>query len=207
MSKRSARPRAAGKSGGPLSHSPAAKGPPPDDAEEAFTQKLMNTPGLAEAYIEATQEIYEKRVKQGIFSTGELQVAKAALDAFHAQMRDVILRKKLCGLATELLDAKKMARNPQVEVRLLAERVKRFQEIEALWQQLPEAMRPGFEILMGQVQVEIMVRMERFLARTMGAEEARRAMGLQEGEKTLDQKRQEARRIHASKTRMPRRGK
>lgn len=207
MSKRSARLRVAGKSSGPLSHSAPAKGSPPEDREEAFTQKLMNTPGLAEAYIEATQEIYEKRVKQGVFSAGELQVAKAALDAFHAQMRDVILRKKLCGLATELLDAKKMARNPQVEVRLMAERVKRFQAIEALWRQLPEAMRPVFNLLMGQVRVEIMVRLERLLVKTMGDKEARSMMGLKDGEKTLYQQRQEARRILASKTRVPKRPK
>lgn len=60
---------------------------------------------------------------------------------------------------------------------------------------------------MGQVRVEIMVRLERLLVKTMGDEEARSMMGLKDGEKTVNQQRQEARRILASTTRVPRRRK
>jgi hypothetical protein len=207
MNKRSARPHTAGKSGGPLSLSHAAKGSPLRDAEKAFAEKLKNTPGLAEAYIQASQREYDERVKRGLFSTGELQVVKAALAAFHAEMRDVILRQKLCGLAKELLASKTMARNPDVEMGLMMNRMKRFKEAQALWHQLPEKMRPPFKPLMGQVEFDLLVRMERFLEKTLGVEEARRMMGLKKGDKSFYQKRQEARRIQASRTRVMKRPK
>ena len=129
--------------------------------------------------------------------------AVAELAGGGAQMRDLIVRQKLCGLAKEILAWKKMARRPEVELGLIMNRMRRFEEIEDLWLQLPKEMQPEFEILMGQVEMDLMVRMERFLVKTMGVEEARRAMGLKKGEKSLTQKRQEARRIRASQIRKP----
>lgn len=170
-------------------------------------ERVKHTPGMPEACIKASQQLYDERAQSGIFSAGELRVAKTALEAFHALMRDLIVRQKLCGLAKEMLASKKMARRPEVELGLIMNRMRRFEEIEDLWLQLPKEMQPEFEILMGQVEMDLMVRMERFLVKTMGAEEARRAMGLKKGEKSLTQKRQEARRIRASQIRKPKDGK
>lgn len=166
-------------------------------------ERVKHTPGMPEACIKASQQLYDERAQSGIFSAGELRVAKTALEAFHAQMRDLIVRQKLCGLAKEILASKKMARRPEVELKVLTDRVRRFKEIEDLWLQLPKEMQPTFKVLMGQVQVDLMVRMERLLVKIMGAAEARRAMGLKKGEKSLTQKRQEARRIRASQIRKP----
>jgi len=166
-------------------------------------ERVTLTPGMPEACIQASQQVYDERAQSGLFSTGELRVAKTALKAFHAQMRDLMLRQKLCGLAKEMLASKKMERRPEVEMGVIMDRMRRFEEIEDLWRQLPKMMRPEFEILMDQVAMDLMVHQERFLVRTMGVEDARRAMGLKKGEKSFSQLRQEARRIRASETRKP----
>ena len=207
MNKRSARPHTAGKSGGPLSLFHAAKAPPPKGTVEELVERAKNTPGLAETYIQASQQEYDELVKSGLVSPAELHEEGLALAAFHAEMRNVIVRQKLCELAKELLASKTAARNPDVEMGLMMNRMKRFKEAQALWHQLPEKMRPPFKPLMGQVEFDLLVRMERFLEKTLGVEEARRMMGLKKGDKSFYQKRQEARRIQASRTRVMKRPK
>lgn len=166
-------------------------------------ERVTLTPGMPEACIQASQQVYDERAQSGLFSAGELRVAKAALEAFHTQMRDLMLRLKLCGLVKEILASKKMERRPEVEMGVIMDRMRRLEEIEDLWLQLPKVMQPEFEIVIGQVELELMVRMERFLVKTVGAEEARRAMGLKKGEESYSQLRQEGRRIRASRIRKP----
>lgn len=150
--------------------------PPRAEGQDAFDAKLIRTPGLAEAYIHVTQEIYEKKVKSGELPPAEAKQALALVRLFHREMTSVIVRRELARMARRMLRLKRKERLTPKDMKFLEQCA---QELPMLAKQIKQGLKEQRQFLddfLNKVGFELILLSEQMLVQGIGKAVARELM-------------------------------
>jgi len=177
------------------SHGPAKR--------DSFAAELLANPRLAEAYIKASQELYDKQVKSGKLAPEEARKAKVLLKQFHREMNSVIMRHELAKLGKRILRMKVKRRLNVDDWNFVKQCLE--EEIPALQRRLSGVMkdqRPKFETFLKDVEFDILLFCERIMMEQVGKAKTKELLA-ESGMQLLSEMHEQAKRSLGSKRKRP----
>ena len=147
--------------------------PPLSDDNDSFDAKLMATPGLAEAYIQVTQEVYDKQVKSGELPPPEAKKALALMRQFHSQMRGAIARRELARMAKRLLRMERKNQISPKDMEFLMQCKSELSELEKLVKKALQEQRQILHGVLANVEFKAVLLVEKGIVQEFGKTAAR----------------------------------
>lgn len=146
---------------------------PSPQEQKDFLAKLKANPGLAQAYIAVTQEVYDKQVKSGKLNPEQARKARKLMKQLHAEMTGFIVRQALAKVARRLL---RMQKKERLTKRDQADLVGCMEEITQVEKQMKATLKDEREeltLFMRSTVKEACLQFERVVVQTHGKAKAR----------------------------------
>lgn len=146
---------------------------PPATHAEDFSAELMATPGLAEAYIKVTQEIYDKKVKSGELSPAAAKKALPLVRLFHREMVGAIVRRECVRMGKRMLRMKRKERLSRKDMEFLEQCMQDLPMLEKQIKKAVKEVRTELEDFLDKVGFELLLLCEKMLVQGLGKAEVR----------------------------------